>query len=86
VRYADGHVPTADLRLQMQKTMQNNAAVFRTGDVLKEGCDLMQGVYDSMVRSLYTVFLLPAHPCQISGSLLRCYGLLAKVLALICFR
>jgi Succinate dehydrogenase/fumarate reductase, flavoprotein subunit len=35
-RYADGGTPTAELRLQMQKTMQNNCAVFRTGDVLDE--------------------------------------------------
>ena len=36
-RYADGGTPTAQLRLEMQKVMQNNAAVFRTGEVLEEG-------------------------------------------------
>ena len=36
-RNAKGDTPTAELRLQMQKTMQNNCAVFRTGDVLEEG-------------------------------------------------
>jgi succinate dehydrogenase / fumarate reductase, flavoprotein subunit len=37
VRHAKGPVRTADLRLQMQKTMQDNCAVFRTNDVLTEG-------------------------------------------------
>ena len=36
-RHAKGDVKTADLRLEMQKTMQNNCAVFRTGEVLKQG-------------------------------------------------
>lgn len=37
VRFAKGALPTAELRLQMQKTMQNNCAVFRTKEVLDEG-------------------------------------------------
>jgi succinate dehydrogenase / fumarate reductase flavoprotein subunit len=36
-RNAKGGTPTADLRLRMQKIMQENCAVFRTGDVLAEG-------------------------------------------------
>jgi succinate dehydrogenase / fumarate reductase flavoprotein subunit len=44
-RYAEGKTPTAELRLEMQKVMQNNAAVFRTGDVLKEGQELIRKVY-----------------------------------------
>ena len=36
-RFAEGSAPTADLRLRMQKTMQTNCAVFRTGEVLEEG-------------------------------------------------
>ncbi|MCX7546028.1 succinate dehydrogenase flavoprotein subunit [Marinicella gelatinilytica] len=39
VRHAKGSIKTADLRLEMQKVMQNNAAVFRTEEVLKEGCE-----------------------------------------------
>ena len=35
-------------RTQLQKTMQNNAAVFRTGEVLEEGCEITQEVYDDM--------------------------------------
>ncbi len=30
------------------QTMQNHAAVFRTGDVLKEGCEKMDSIYKSM--------------------------------------
>src|SRR5271163_952247 len=36
-RNAKGKTPTAALRLDMQLVMQNNCAVFRTGDVLAEG-------------------------------------------------
>lgn len=37
-RNAKGATKPADLRLQMQRVMQNNAAVFRTGETLDEGC------------------------------------------------
>lgn len=47
-RYANGSLPTATLRLQMQKTMQAHAAVFRTADVLQEGCKLMEKNYALM--------------------------------------
>jgi succinate dehydrogenase / fumarate reductase flavoprotein subunit len=36
-RNAKGGTPTAELRLRMQKIMQENCAVFRTGEVLAEG-------------------------------------------------
>jgi len=38
LRNAKGSTPTADIRLAMQKAMQNHAAVFRTGESLQEGC------------------------------------------------
>ncbi|GKY86163.1 succinate dehydrogenase flavoprotein subunit [Sinisalibacter aestuarii] len=44
LRHATGGTPTAELRLEMQRTMQAHAAVFRTADVLKEGVELMEGV------------------------------------------
>ncbi|KAJ8984672.1 hypothetical protein NQ317_015763 [Molorchus minor] len=44
-RYADGSISTADLRLEMQKTMQAHAAVFRTEDTLKEGIGKMSTIY-----------------------------------------
>ncbi|KAJ3081222.1 succinate dehydrogenase flavoprotein subunit, partial [Quaeritorhiza haematococci] len=37
VRYANGSMPTSQVRLKMQKIMQNHAAVFRTEDSLQEG-------------------------------------------------
>ena len=47
-RHADGAVPTADLRLDMQRTMQSDAAVFRTSKILSEGVGNMQGVASRM--------------------------------------
>jgi succinate dehydrogenase / fumarate reductase flavoprotein subunit len=44
-RNAKGSVPTADLRLEMQKIMQANCAVFRTGEILEEGRRLLAGVW-----------------------------------------
>ncbi|MEZ5778690.1 MAG: succinate dehydrogenase flavoprotein subunit [Paracoccaceae bacterium] len=47
-RNADGAVPTADLRLEMQKTMQTDAAVFRTDKTLAEGVEKMTKVAAKM--------------------------------------
>ncbi|MEM6850248.1 MAG: succinate dehydrogenase flavoprotein subunit [Pseudomonadota bacterium] len=47
-RHAKGGTPTAELRLRMQQVMQNNCAVFRTGEVLEEG----QGLIDSVYKDL----------------------------------
>ena len=46
LRHAKGEVRTADLRLEMQRVMQNNCAVFRTGEVLDEGVKMMQTAID----------------------------------------
>ena len=43
-RHANGGTPTADLRLKMQKVMQTNCAVFRTGEILEEGHKLIHDV------------------------------------------
>ena len=37
LRNNKGDIPTAQLRLSMQKTMQKHAAVFRRGDILQVG-------------------------------------------------
>jgi len=42
LRNANGGVPVAALRLEMQRVMQNNCAVFRTGEVLQEGVKLLE--------------------------------------------
>ena len=41
-RHTSGDTPTASLRLEMQRIMQGNCAVFRTGEVLDEGVKLMK--------------------------------------------
>ncbi len=38
LRHAKGARSTAEIRNEMQRTMQNDCAVFRTSEVLKEGC------------------------------------------------
>jgi succinate dehydrogenase / fumarate reductase flavoprotein subunit len=47
LRNADGSRTTASIRLEMQKVMQNHAAVFRTGDSLEEGVDLLKQTFDA---------------------------------------
>src|SRR5436853_6317047 len=44
-RNATGSAPTAELRMKMQKVMQTNCAVFRTGEVLEEGHHLIHKVH-----------------------------------------
>lgn len=44
LRHADGGISTADLRMEMQMTMQQDAAVFRTDKSLAEGCVKMKEV------------------------------------------
>jgi len=47
-RYADGGTPTAELRLEMQKAMQADAAVFRTDKTLAEGVAKMEAIAGKM--------------------------------------
>ncbi len=47
LRNASGGRPTAQIRLEMQKIMQNHAAVFRTGEVLDEGVSALARTYAS---------------------------------------
>ena len=42
LRHASGSLKTSEIRLDMQHIMQSNAAVFRTQDVLEEGCRLIK--------------------------------------------
>jgi succinate dehydrogenase / fumarate reductase flavoprotein subunit len=44
-RHAAGGTPTAVLRDRMQRTMQNNCAVYRTGETLEEGSTLIHDVW-----------------------------------------
>jgi succinate dehydrogenase / fumarate reductase flavoprotein subunit len=45
VRHAKGNTAVGELRLNMQRTMQTHAAVFRTSELLKEGVEKMRSVH-----------------------------------------
>ncbi|CDO68875.1 hypothetical protein BN946_scf185000.g18 [Trametes cinnabarina] len=45
IRKADGPIPTAKIRLDMQKAMQADAAVFRTQESLDEGVKKIRDIY-----------------------------------------
>jgi len=47
IRHAKGPRPTAEIRLEMQKIMQADAAVFRTGTTLDEGCRRLARTFSS---------------------------------------
>ena len=47
IRNNDGGMPVAKIRDNMQRTMQNDAAVFRTGETLNEGIGKMAEVFKS---------------------------------------
>ena len=44
LRFSKGTTPTAELRLKMQKTMQSDAAVFRSDRTLSDGCEKMADI------------------------------------------
>ncbi len=46
-RNAKGSTPTADLRVKMQRVMQQDAAVFRTGETLKQGCQNISAAFNA---------------------------------------
>src|SRR5881398_2488579 len=47
IRHAKGGRKTAEIRVEMQRTMQNNCAVFRTAEVLRDGVDKIDRVSKS---------------------------------------
>ncbi|NQV48180.1 MAG: succinate dehydrogenase flavoprotein subunit, partial [Rhodospirillaceae bacterium] len=50
LRHADGSISTASARLELQKVMQREAAVFRTAATMKEGRDRVDVIRQSMDR------------------------------------
>jgi len=48
LRNAEGSRSTAEIRLEMQKIMQGHAAVFRTGESLAEGVELLDKTFTSL--------------------------------------
>ncbi|PIE00710.1 MAG: succinate dehydrogenase flavoprotein subunit [Thiothrix nivea] len=47
IRHVNGSRSTAEIRGDMQTTMQKHAAVFRTGETLQEGVEKMNDIYNS---------------------------------------
>jgi succinate dehydrogenase / fumarate reductase flavoprotein subunit len=50
LRHAKGKTPTAEIRLSMQRVMQDHAAVFRTGESLQEGITKLEQVFASFAE------------------------------------
>ncbi len=48
LRNASGSLKTSEIRLTMQRAMQDNAAVFRTREILDEGCRKLDDVWNSL--------------------------------------
>ena len=48
IRNAQGPHRVAALRLEMQKAMQENCAVFRTGDILREGVEKIDAIFEKL--------------------------------------
>ena len=48
IRSSDGEIGTAELRLEMQKTMQSDAAVFRANETLANGVEKMIQIAEKM--------------------------------------
>ena len=47
-RYASGSTSCADMRLDLQKTMQTHAGVYREEKTMKEGCKKVQAIIDNL--------------------------------------
>jgi succinate dehydrogenase / fumarate reductase, flavoprotein subunit len=48
LRHANGSVPTSELRLEMQRAMQEDAAVFRTQETLEQGCRRLDAAWQKL--------------------------------------
>ena len=48
LRHANGSQPTAELREKLQRTMQEDAAVFRTQESLEQGCQRVSALWKEM--------------------------------------
>jgi succinate dehydrogenase / fumarate reductase flavoprotein subunit len=50
IRHAKGELLPSEIRLAMQKEMQKSAAVFRTGELLRQGVENMKAIVSSFDR------------------------------------
>ena len=46
IRYSKGSSKTSNIRLEMQRAMQENCAVFRTGEILDQGMKRINNVWE----------------------------------------
>ena len=47
-----GSIPTAEIRMNLQKTMQDHAAVYRTGESMAEGCVKVDAVVEKRLAEI----------------------------------
>eukprot|EP00597_Dinobryon_sp_UTEXLB2267_P000333 CAMPEP_0170072932 /NCGR_PEP_ID=MMETSP0019_2-20121128/10454_1 /TAXON_ID=98059 /ORGANISM="Dinobryon sp., Strain UTEXLB2267" /LENGTH=632 /DNA_ID=CAMNT_0010282165 /DNA_START=1017 /DNA_END=2915 /DNA_ORIENTATION=- len=52
LRYSNGPLSTSDIRLEMQKVMQDNAAVYRTQETLAEGKKLIDRTVQTFMKDV----------------------------------
>jgi succinate dehydrogenase / fumarate reductase flavoprotein subunit len=52
LRHANGDTPTAAIRLDMQRTMQSHAGVFRTGPIMEEGKGRLAAIWGGLGGAL----------------------------------
>jgi succinate dehydrogenase (ubiquinone) flavoprotein subunit len=55
LRYSNGSVPTADLRMEMQVTMQQHAAVYREDQTLRDGKVKIDQIVDKFNKEIKVV-------------------------------
>jgi len=68
LRHADGGLRAAEIRRNMQKVMQRDAAVFRTQSTLKEGCDAIDEIVTSFADVKARVLAAAARSCGGAGA------------------
>jgi len=52
IRNANGNAPTAEIRLKMQRAMQKDAAVFRTGETLEAGRKELDAIWQTLANDV----------------------------------
>jgi succinate dehydrogenase/fumarate reductase flavoprotein subunit len=66
LRNANGSLPTSNIRLNMQRVMQNNAAVFRTEETLEEGMNICRVALNFSMLIIRIAISSREQACQIS--------------------
>ena len=74
IRNSNGSLPTSKIRLNMQRVMQNNAAVFRTQETLEEGmsCFLIINVFVLFHRFFVDLAIRVSVSCSCFSRVMTC--------------